>query len=203
MKFSLQALLVILLSVFVLQAAHASGIYGVSEVDRGLYRGSRPSKDADFQQLKELGIKTILSLQSSILWKLPEEKKALKKGYNFINLRIFAFSPYIANNRMVKILDTMRDESLKPIYVHCQFGRDRTSLAIGMYRVHAQKWTPEAAYQEMREFGFQPGVVWGLYHYFRTHQTLESLPFSVLAGEEDDPVQVPESLEGDEVSEAS
>ncbi len=178
MKVPFQAALVLACGLFTFQA-DASGIYGFSEVELGLYRGSRPSSDADYQQLKETGIKTILSLQSSPMSVWPEEKKANKEGFTFINVRIFAFTPYISNSKMVGLLDTMQDQALRPLYVHCRFGRDRTGLAVGMYRVHVQKWESQVAYQEMRKFGFAPALVWGLWAYFKSHITLDSLTYGL------------------------
>jgi protein tyrosine/serine phosphatase len=174
MKFSLKATLGLLSTLIAFQA-HASGLKGLSEVDRGLYRGSRPWSQANYDQLKSLGIKTILSLEAFPTTSWPEKRKALKNGFTFINSHMFSFSPYIPKSKMLNILELMKDESLKPLYVHCWFGRDRTSLVVGMYRMHVQKWTPQAAYEEMRQNGFAPYLVWGLYRYFKTHIAPESL----------------------------
>ncbi|MEO7161936.1 MAG: hypothetical protein ABI041_03350 [Bdellovibrionia bacterium] len=174
MKFPLKAVLVLLYSLIAFQA-QASHLNGFNEIDPGLYRGSRPWRQKDFDQLKSIGIKTILSLEAFPISSWPEEKRARKNGINFINKRIFSFSPFIPKSKMLEILDIMKDESRRPLYVHCWFGADRTGLVVGMYRMHVQNWTPEAAFEEMRQYGFNPSVVWGLYHYFKTHRALESL----------------------------
>ena len=40
--------------------------------------------------------------------------------------------------------------------VHCTHGQDRTGYVIGRYRVLHDRWTKDAAYQEMRDHHFHP-----------------------------------------------
>ena len=48
----------------------------------------------------------------------------------------------------------LSDPALRPIFVHCLLGKDRTALITGLYRVYYQDWTPEAAWAEMLRSGF-------------------------------------------------
>ena len=41
----------------------------------------------------------------------------------------------------------------RPIYVHCEHGKDRTGLVIALYRVRYDGWTPERAAAEMAAMG--------------------------------------------------
>ncbi|MEO5969561.1 MAG: hypothetical protein ABIQ95_06505, partial [Bdellovibrionia bacterium] len=157
--------------------AQAGKLHGFYEVDRGIYRGSHPSTDKHFKQLTETGIKTILSLQYSKINNAPVKKMAIKYGMNFINIPISAITSNkdLPDSKVIQILNIMQDDSLKPLYLHCLMGHDRTGLAIGLYRIHVQKWTPEAAYKEMRKFHFLPILVLGLYKYFKDHTAPGSL----------------------------
>lgn len=51
-------------------------------------------------------------------------------------------------------VETLRNESLRPVYVHCLRGQDRTGLIVGLYRVLYERFTKDAAYEEMRKYGF-------------------------------------------------
>lgn len=157
--------------------AQAGKLSGFQEVDPGIYRGSHPSSHKHFKQLTEAGIKTILSLQYSKINNAPVRKMALKYGMNFINIPIAALTRAkdLPDSKVIRILDIMQDESLKPLYIHCMLGHDRTGLAVGLYRIHVQKWTSEEAYKEMRQFHFIPILVLGLYKYFKTHTAPDSL----------------------------
>jgi hypothetical protein len=54
---------------------------------------------------------------------------------------------------------------LQPVYIHCELGRDRSGLIIGLYRVRYEGWSPCAAYAEMQQFGFNERLR-GLDRYF-------------------------------------
>jgi hypothetical protein len=41
-----------------------------------------------------------------------------------------------------------------PEYVHCLMGRDRTGLAIVAFRVRVQRWTREAALNDLDAHGY-------------------------------------------------
>jgi protein tyrosine/serine phosphatase len=67
--------------------------------------------------------------------------------------------------RAVRLLANAR---LYPIYLHCELGRDRSGLVVGLYRVRCQGWTMCAAYAEMQRFGFNERLR-GLDRYFWNH----------------------------------
>jgi protein-tyrosine phosphatase len=48
----------------------------------------------------------------------------------------------------------LSDASLRPIFVHCLLGKDRTAFILGLYRVYYEDWPPEAAWAEMLRSGF-------------------------------------------------
>jgi protein tyrosine/serine phosphatase len=62
-------------------------------------------------------------------------------------------------------LEALADKSLRPIFVHCEHGRDRTGMIIGLYRVFHEKWKAEDAWSEMLARGFRSMLV-SLTRYF-------------------------------------
>jgi protein-tyrosine phosphatase len=141
-----------------------------AEVSPGIFRGSQPTTQADFDFLKVRGVRTILSLQT-LPWDIwPERRGAHHNGIEYHNVPIPAFPLAPGERRVQETLLTLTDPSLHPIFVHCSLGRDRTSMIVGLYRVYYQNWTPEAAWDEMLRDGFK--VDWtlrGLKTYFWTH----------------------------------
>lgn len=117
-----------------------------------LYRGGQPQAN-DLILLKEMQIKTILSLR----WKkksiIKESQEAFDLGMNFVSIPLTYWSwpkPEIIE-QFLAVLDNNENH---PIFIHCYHGVDRTGLVIALYRVARCGWTVEAAYQEMVERGF-------------------------------------------------
>jgi protein tyrosine/serine phosphatase len=113
---------------------HGTTLVRVAEVAPGIYRGSRPNRDADFEYLRGLGIRTILSLQDTEEGEQVglERAQAERLGFAFFNsgVRGLPTQPTVASvDRAEQIL---ADPSLRPIYLHCKLGRDRTGMVAAL-----------------------------------------------------------------------
>jgi hypothetical protein len=141
-----------------------------AKVDDGIYKGSKPRTDADFNYLESLHVKYILELKFLPLLDGAEKKKAKKYGMGFLTVQMNAsFYPPSAKhvNQALRIL---RDLRYQPIYLHCDIGRDRTSLVAGLYDVYFKGMSREDAWQEMKRFGFKESwTLRGLKIYFDKH----------------------------------
>lgn len=134
------------------------------QVTPTILRGGRPSQYG-IQQLKELGIKTIINLENDddVIWK--EKKWAAKQEMRYITVPMsWWYSP--SNHDISFLLETMTDESKLPIFIHCKHGEDRTGMVVGLYRVFKEQWTPSQAYEEMLDLGFHPAL-WALDDYYK------------------------------------
>jgi tyrosine-protein phosphatase SIW14 len=122
------------------------------EVSPGIYRSAQPDS-LDLKELKEFGIKTILNLSNDQKDMAAEKRTALDVGIELIEHPMSSF--WKPNKSQVESsLEILNDSSQYPILVHCKHGEDRTGLIIGLHRVFAQNWNPEAAYDEMLRLGF-------------------------------------------------
>jgi hypothetical protein len=59
---------------------------------------------------------------------------------------------------VVRFLQLATDKTRQPVFVHCQYGADRTGVMCAAYRVAVDGWTKQQAIDEMTQggFGFHP-----------------------------------------------
>ena len=134
---------------------------------QGLFAGPHASQEV-MQFLKQKGIKTIISLQTiseNLAWnrefdprawlqgESPEHRWAQAAKMNFIrkswNAAVTVPATY-TNDVAKTIAALLKDPSKSPVYVHCQYGMDRTGVAVAAHRVMNEKWTPKEAFYEWR-----------------------------------------------------
>lgn len=124
------------------------------QVDERLYRGGQP-KPEGFQNLKSLGIKTVISLRGEDE-KTYNEKETLKAlGISFFNLPMSVYTRP-KDEQVISFLETVLNKNNQPVFVHCESGRDRTGAIVAMYRVVVSGLTIKQAYKEAKNMGFWP-----------------------------------------------
>ena len=136
-------------------SSSANGIPNFHEVGLGVYRGGQPTP-AGWAFLKLKGVKTVVKLD---LASEGSDEEAAKLGMTVIDasgppsdLGDVLGAPKPERIRLA--VETLRNESLRPIFVHCFHGQDRTGLIVGLYRVLHDHRTKKAAYKEMQKNGF-------------------------------------------------
>ncbi len=144
------------LSLFPLQSQASVDIQNFRQVNKWLYKGAIPRSEEDFLNLKKIGIKTIISLEWSGVFKrsLRNEKKWCKKaGIKFVHVPMF---PLRTPNELSvkKALAVFENSKNLPAYLHCRRGYDRTGFITAAYRIKYDKWTVDDAYKEMVNDGF-------------------------------------------------
>ncbi len=155
---------------------HRSGLHMLGRVHAGLYRGSAPEGEDGYAALRELGIKTVITLRPGS----GEPELAAQFGMAHIIIPMFPERPPTLCQQR-QFLSLVTDTGLWPIYVHCARGRDRTGVMLALYRVRVDGWTRAAAIAEMERFG----------HSHREYPTLEDF-ISVLP--EDATVDCPAAM---------
>jgi tyrosine-protein phosphatase SIW14 len=127
----------------------ARGVAYAAQVAPGLYRGGRPDA-AGVAWLKRLGIKTVLNLRHFH----GETERALVESAGIAYKRVALESSDVPTaQQLAQIMKTILDPTLRPLYVHCQHGVDRTGTVMAVYRMEIDRWTNVAALAEMDYFG--------------------------------------------------
>jgi protein-tyrosine phosphatase len=141
-----------------------------AQLDDGVYKGSAPKNDADYRFLQSKNIKYILDLQLFPFLHIREKEKAAKYGIVFLSARINASPLSPSEKHVSRILAILREPRYRPIYFHCDLGRDRTSLIAALYRMYFLEASPQDAWQQMKSDGFKDSwTLRGLRKYLKKH----------------------------------
>jgi hypothetical protein len=140
------------------------------ELDEGIYKGSKPKTDADYEFLQSKGVKYIVELRLFPWLNVGEKRKVKKYGMTLLTGTINA-SPMTPSEKHVNaVLCLLRDKRYHPIYFHCDLGRDRAMLIAGLYEMYYKGKSKEEAYKEMKYYGFKDDwTLNGLKNYFEKH----------------------------------
>lgn len=123
------------------------------KVTSGVYRGSTPETAADFDRLRQMGIKTVLNLRRFDRNAIAREQQALTaRGIRHVHMPIRYFPR--GDNSIDHAVNVLSDTTLQPVYVHCKHGHDRCGTVVGLYKIRHHGWSAEAAYRDMRQYGF-------------------------------------------------
>jgi protein tyrosine/serine phosphatase len=139
-------------------------------VDQGVYKGSKPTSDADFRYLQSLNIKYIVDLEVIPWWYHWEQKRARRYGIELLSVRMNA-SPWSPSERHVETaLAILHTDRCHPVYFHCALGRDRTAMVAALYKMYFQGLSPQQAERYLYASGYKDGWVRsGLKRYFVKH----------------------------------
>lgn len=129
------------------------GVNNAGKVTEHLYRGAQPNLN-ELHELKKLGVTTIIDLRAESSGTAEQERvRAESLGIKFLRIPIGGFANP-TNTELAHFFEVVRDSSSETIFVHCEFGKDRTGVMIAAYRIAFENWAPEKALTEMMDFGF-------------------------------------------------
>lgn len=122
------------------------------KVDKNLYRGGSPT-NKDVQQLvDDFGIKRIVSLDQDTSDKISKKCKQL--GVEHITIPLDFSKKTLLKLLKYNIVDLLGS---KKTFVHCKAGKDRTGLAVALYKID-KGTSPTKALEEALAFGFGVGL---------------------------------------------
>ncbi len=145
-----------------------------SVLDGKIYRGSRPG-DAGLHELMQLKINTDVDLQGGDYFgdlfsdagesptDIAEENRAAVANHlRFLNFPMSSLNPDFddQDTMIAKILDTISDPAMQPVYFHCFHGEDLSGIIAALYRVVYQGCSIAQAHLEMKQDGHSPFMPW-------------------------------------------
>jgi protein tyrosine phosphatase (PTP) superfamily phosphohydrolase (DUF442 family) len=130
------------------------GVSNTGKLNDSLYRGSQPKAEG-FEQLKKLGITTVVDLRRQHQCAVSKERKRVEAlGMHFQYIPASGWSPP-KDEELVQFFTLFQQHPEEKFFVHCWLGDDRTGLFLGAYRIAFEHWTAERALQEMDFFHFK------------------------------------------------
>lgn len=144
----------------------AGGRLKASEIEPGLWRGHAPYLRKDYEELRRLGVRTVLDLRGNQPFASAIEKWRVERmGLTYRKVR-FGFQP-LRDGSDAAVLAAMQNRADYPMFVHCNIDRDRGAVAVAAYRVRVQGWNPADAQAEAHSYGLKRYFI-GLNRYLRS-----------------------------------
>ena len=128
------------------KSLHADGITNFFQVTPSIYSGSAPENRIGFDELKNLGIKTIISVDGA----KPDVAMAKSFGLRYVQIPIgYDGVPTEQAVRLVKAIETLPG----PFYIHCHHGIHRGPAAVAVICEAEAGWSPQEAITWMTKAG--------------------------------------------------
>lgn len=108
------------------------------------------------QNLKKLGLKTIINLRSFH----SDRDETIAAGLAYEHIYMKPWHP--EEEEVVRFLKIATDPKRTPVLVHCKHGADRTGTMVAVYRIAVQGWSKVEAIREMTQGGFGYHPIWSL-----------------------------------------
>lgn len=121
----------------------------------GLISGGVPDGDAAFDELRALGVKTIISVDGAT----PDVERAKARGMRYVHIPI-TYSD-VPEKQKLEIARAIRDLP-GPVFIHCHHGKHRSPAATAAAAVALGLSTPEEGVAFMKKAGTSPNYA-GLY----------------------------------------
>ncbi len=99
-------------------------------------------------------MKTIVCLRA----KHSDKKIIGKTNIAYVSIPLNTWS--VDEKDVARFLRIATDKNLRPVFVHCQHGSDRTGAMCAAYRVVVEGWTKQQAIDEMTSGGFGFHSIW-------------------------------------------
>jgi protein tyrosine phosphatase (PTP) superfamily phosphohydrolase (DUF442 family) len=134
-----------------------TGVENAGKIGDSLYRGAQPRGEG-YAELKKMGISIVVDLRNSKPVKRAggetrEQAKVEATGMHYVEIPTSAFlGP--TQSQVAAFPQLLRDNQKQKVFVHCYFGDDRTGVMVATYRIAADHWTSDEAYNEMRAYHF-------------------------------------------------
>jgi protein tyrosine phosphatase (PTP) superfamily phosphohydrolase (DUF442 family) len=124
----------------------STNLHNLFRATTNVYSGSSPEGATAFAELRQMGVRTIISVDGS----KPDVEAARKHGLIYIHLPIGYDG--VPTNRVAELAKAGQS-SAGPIYVHCHHGLHRGPAAVAVICEAAAGWTTNQAVAWLKQAG--------------------------------------------------
>ena len=128
------------------------GVPNAGSIASNFFRGAQPH-DSSYADLQKLGMNIIVDLRDEH-GEVDAEKKAVEAaGMRFVSLPWHG-GGLPSHDQLLAFFSLLRDNPDQKIFLHCQYGADRTGVMVALYRIAVDHWTSDQAVKEMKDFHY-------------------------------------------------
>lgn len=141
------------------------GVMNAASIAMNLYRGAQPSLDG-FAGLNKLGIDIVVDFRDEASQIKLEKKSVESQGMKFVSVP-WRGDSLPTHDELVTFFKLLRDNPDKKIFIHCEYGKDRTGVMSAIYRIAVEHWSADQSIAEMKEFHYDRARLPHLARYVR------------------------------------
>jgi Tyrosine phosphatase family len=141
------------------------GVPNAASFTPTLYRGAQPTPEG-FAGLHKLGIDIVVDFRDEPSEIKFEKKSVESQGMRFVSVP-WRGDALPTNDELVTFFKLLRDNPDKKIFIHCEYGKDRTGVMAALYRIAVEHWSAEQSIAEMKEFHYDRARLPHLARYVR------------------------------------
>lgn len=137
-------------------AAHDEHVlHNIHKIDDTLISGAAPEGDAAFDELRAMGVKTIISVDGAT----PDVARAEARGIRYVHIPITYAE--VSDEQRLHLARAVRDLP-GPVFIHCHHGKHRSPAATAAVAITLNRITPEQGTAFLKTAGTAPNYT-GLY----------------------------------------
>jgi protein tyrosine phosphatase (PTP) superfamily phosphohydrolase (DUF442 family) len=127
-------------------------IFNFGQISPNYFRGGE-LKGSAASDLAARGVKLVIDLRSDGDVKATEARLVASAGMKYVRIPM---STRVAptSEQISEFMSLVTNPANQPVYVHCVEGRHRTGVMTAIYRMNVDGWTPDRAFDEMKDYKF-------------------------------------------------
>jgi hypothetical protein len=141
------------------------GVLNAASFSPTLYRGAQPTPEG-FAGLHKLGIDIVVDLRDEPSEIKFEKKSVESQGMRFVSVP-WRGDALPTNDELITFFRLLHDNPDKKIFIHCEYGKDRTGVMAALYRIAVEHWSADQSIAEMKEFHYDRARLPHLARYVR------------------------------------
>jgi protein tyrosine/serine phosphatase len=147
------------------KSIQVAGVTNGASITPTLFRGAQPTPEG-IAGLHKLGIDIVVDFRDEPSEIKLEKKSVESQGMRFVSVP-WRGDALPTNDELVTFFKLLHDNPDKKIFIHCEYGKDRTGVMAALYRIAVEHWSADQSISEMREFHYNSARLPHLARYVR------------------------------------